>query len=135
MDAVTSVRNTQELRAGSGASQSNQPVYSRVPMNSDLALEDEQLPDIKFLPAANSRMSKHLRQGRKSTSLLLSSSAFFLDDELFESELDVDPLVLPAFDQAEKLLRSYMISCHSSFPLIAKKKFTQVFYHCTSIEA
>ncbi|KAH3987462.1 hypothetical protein HBH64_017910 [Parastagonospora nodorum] len=55
--------------------------------------------------------------------------SFFLDDEPFEMDHDLDPFELPPLQDAERLLVTYMDSCHESFPFLAKKPFTQQFYH------
>lgn len=60
-----------------------------------------------------------------------NKASFFLDDEIVEMDLEVDAFELPSFEDAERLLQSYMTSCHNSFPFLAKKAFTQQFYHCT----
>lgn len=62
------------------------------------------------------------RQEKYPTSLMQTSKAsFYLDDEEFNVELDLDPLELPPFEIAEKLLQTYMESCHAYFPFLAKK--------------
>lgn len=58
--------------------------------------------------------------------------SFYLDDEVFKTNLTVDPFELPPFEIAEKLLLSYMESAHNSFPILVKKTFVNRFYHCTS---
>ncbi|KAF2034350.1 hypothetical protein EK21DRAFT_56709, partial [Setomelanomma holmii] len=58
-----------------------------------------------------------------------SKASFFLDDEVFEMDLEVDPFELPSFEDAERLMQAYMESCHNSFPFLAKKAFTHQLYH------
>lgn len=60
---------------------------------------------------------------------------FYLDDELFEPDAVVDPLEMPSFEIAERLLQAYMQSTQNSFPFLAKKVFVDRFYHCTFAEA
>ncbi|KAL5119482.1 hypothetical protein ACEQ8H_002547 [Pleosporales sp. CAS-2024a] len=62
-------------------------------------------------------------------STFTNKANFFLDDETIEMDLNVDPLELPTFETAERLLEIYMTSCHDSFPFLAKTTFTQQFYH------
>jgi len=57
--------------------------------------------------------------------------SFYLDDEIFESDVMVDSLELPPFEHAERLLQAYMQSVQNSFPFLAKKSFVDRFYHCT----
>ena len=58
-----------------------------------------------------------------------SSLSFFLDDEPFDLDFEVDPYELPPFETAEPLFRLYMESIHDSFPVLAKKSITGHFYH------
>jgi hypothetical protein len=53
------------------------------------------------------------------------------DAQGFESPLELDPLELPPFEDAERLLHSYMDNCHNSFPLLSEDAFTRQFYNCT----
>jgi hypothetical protein len=71
------------------------------------------------------------RSGEESLLVRTNKASFFLDDEIVSLDLKVDPFELPSFEDAERLLQSYMTSCHNSFPFLAKKAFTQQFYHCT----
>jgi hypothetical protein len=82
--------------------------------------------------AATERLNLRRRRATAPSSLIRTNKAsFFLDDEKVEMDLEVDPFDLPSFEDAERLLQSYMTSCHNSFPFLAKKAFTQQFYHCT----
>ncbi|KAF3045477.1 hypothetical protein E8E12_006913 [Didymella heteroderae] len=71
------------------------------------------------------------RRDSYSTPALMPSNkaSFYLDNEVFETDLAVDPFELPPFEIAEKLLQSYMESAHNSFPVLAKKTFVNRFYH------
>jgi len=60
-----------------------------------------------------------------------SEVSIFLDDKIFEADLEADPFELPPFDVAEKLLQAYLQNVHNSYPLLNKKAFTHQFYHCT----
>ncbi|KAJ4326003.1 hypothetical protein N0V94_000368 [Neodidymelliopsis sp. IMI 364377] len=55
-------------------------------------------------------------------------ASFYLDDEIFETDLMVDPFELPPFDVAERLMQAYMESVHNSFPFLQKKAFVNYFY-------
>jgi hypothetical protein len=57
--------------------------------------------------------------------------SIFLDDQLFEPDLEVDPFELPPFDVAEKLFQAYFQNVHNSYPLLNKRAFTHQFYYCT----
>lgn len=61
-----------------------------------------------------------------------SKASFYLDDEIVETDLSVDPLGMPRFEIAEKLVQIYMESVHNSFPFLPKKAFLKRFYHCMS---
>lgn len=63
-----------------------------------------------------------------------SKASFYLDDEPFNTDLTADPLVMPPYETAEKLLHTYMESCHNSYPLLAKRPFMDQFYRCTFIQ-
>jgi hypothetical protein len=73
---------------------------------------------------------RHRQEKYPSTLMHTNKASFFLDDEVFEMDLEVDPLELPLFEDAERLMQAYMGSCHNSFPLLAKKAFMHQFYHC-----
>lgn len=60
-----------------------------------------------------------------------SKASFYLDDEPFETDVQVDPFEMPPFETAERLLHAYIESCHNSYPLLAKKAFVDQFYECT----
>jgi hypothetical protein len=82
--------------------------------------------------AANERPGlRRPRETAPSPRVRINKASFFLDDEIVEMDLEVDPFELPSFEDAERLLQSYMTSCHNSFPFLAKKAFTQQFYNCT----
>jgi hypothetical protein len=82
--------------------------------------------------AAIERLNIRRRRATTPSSFVRTNKAsFFLDDEIVNLDLEVDPFELPSFEDAERLLQSYMTSCHNSFPFLAKKEFTQQFYHCT----
>lgn len=75
------------------------------------------------------------RQGHQNSTLIHANQAsYFLDDDLFELDLEVDPHELPSFEIAEKLLHAFLHSCHGSFPMLVKKTFLHQFYHCTSYQ-
>lgn len=79
-----------------------------------------------------SAASRPRQAGAPSPSLMHTKSAsFYLDDEWLEVDLESDPFELPPFDEAERLLQTYMKSCYSSFPILGKKAFLRQFYHCT----
>lgn len=61
-----------------------------------------------------------------------SKASFYLDDEVFQADMMVDPYEMPSFEIAETLLQAYMDSAQNSFPILAKKTFIKRFYHCTS---
>jgi len=61
----------------------------------------------------------------------VSEVSIFLDDKVFEPDLEADPFELPAFEVAEKLLQAYLQNVHNSYPLLNKRAFTHQFYHCT----
>ncbi|KAH7078360.1 fungal-specific transcription factor domain-containing protein [Paraphoma chrysanthemicola] len=72
---------------------------------------------------------RHRQEKDPSTLMHTSKASFFLDDEVFEMDLEVDPFELPSFEDAERLMLAYMGSCHNSFPFLAKRAFTHQFYH------
>ncbi|KAF1366070.1 hypothetical protein EJ07DRAFT_150533 [Lizonia empirigonia] len=73
------------------------------------------------------RQSIHL-----ATLMQTSKASFYLDDEIVETDLSVDPLGMPRFEIAEKLVQIYMESVHNSFPFLPKKAFLKRFYHYMS---
>ncbi|KAJ4984132.1 C6 transcription factor [Stagonosporopsis vannaccii] len=78
------------------------------------------------------RLEAHRRRysGHTTPSLLPASKvSFYLDDEVFESDVMVDPLEMPPFESAEKLIQTYMQSAQNFFPILAKKTFVSWFYH------
>ncbi|KAH6620058.1 fungal-specific transcription factor domain-containing protein [Boeremia exigua] len=82
--------------------------------------------------AVDGRLEVHRRRhSNQAMSPLMPSSKvnFYLNDETFESDLLVDPLEMPPFEIAEKLLQAFMQSVQNSFPLLAKKTFVDRFYH------
>lgn len=73
------------------------------------------------------------RQGQQTSTLIHTNQAsYFLDDDLFELDVEVDPHELLSFEIAEKLLHAFLHSCHSSFPMLMKKTFLHQFYNCMS---
>lgn len=84
--------------------------------------------------AVDDRMAalRERQDGHPTPTLMPTNKAsFYLDDEVFETDLMVDPYEMPPFEIAERLLQSYMESAHNSFPILAKKIFVNRFYHCT----
>jgi hypothetical protein len=73
---------------------------------------------------------RHRQEKYPSTLMHTNKASFFLDDEVFEMDLEVAPFELPSFEDAERLMHAYMGSCHNSFPFLAKKAFMHQFYHC-----
>jgi hypothetical protein len=73
---------------------------------------------------------RHRQEQYPSTLMHTNKASFFLDDEVFEMDLEVDPFELPSFEDAERLMQAYLGSCHNSFPFLAKKAFMHQFYHC-----
>lgn len=73
---------------------------------------------------------KRRQEQQHSTLMHTNKASFFLDDQLFELDVEVDPHVLPDFPIAEKLMQAYMQSCHNSFPILIKRAFQNQFYHC-----
>lgn len=59
-----------------------------------------------------------------------SKANYYLDEDPLETDFMVEPLEMPPFDTAEKLLSAYMESCHNSFPFLAKVAVESEFYHC-----
>lgn len=85
--------------------------------------------------AINDRLTalRERRDGRPTPPLMPASKAsFYLDDEVLEADMMVDPLEMPPFETAERLLHAYMDSAHNSFPILTRKTFVNRFYHCTS---
>jgi hypothetical protein len=71
------------------------------------------------------------RQSKNPYPLLNTSSCnFYLDDETVDMDFVVDPLGLPPFETAERLLNCYMETIQNSYPMLAKKAFVTQFYHC-----
>ncbi|KAH7405905.1 fungal-specific transcription factor domain-containing protein [Phaeosphaeria sp. MPI-PUGE-AT-0046c] len=66
----------------------------------------------------------------RSDSVQKDTTRFFLDDELLEMNLEVDPFELPPFEKADGLFRTYLEHCHNLFPLLARKTFTSHFNDC-----
>lgn len=42
----------------------------------------------------------------------------------------IDPLDMPPFETADRLVRVYMENVHNSFPFLQKKAFLGCFYDC-----
>ncbi|KAF2735168.1 hypothetical protein EJ04DRAFT_576398 [Polyplosphaeria fusca] len=57
-----------------------------------------------------------------------SSCSFYLDHEQVRMDFFPDPLELPPFETAEKLLKIYMDTVQNTFPFLAKKTFVNQFY-------
>lgn len=57
-----------------------------------------------------------------------SKANYYLDQEPLETDLIADPMEMPPFDLAERLIMAYMDSCHNSFPFLAKKAVMGEFY-------
>ncbi|KAJ4357566.1 uncharacterized protein N0V89_002142 [Didymosphaeria variabile] len=72
----------------------------------------------------------HERQ-RKNPRLPMESSScsFYLDREPLDMDMEVDPHELPPYDTAERLLKCYMQTVQSSFPILSQKTFTKQFGH------
>ncbi|KAF1933945.1 uncharacterized protein M421DRAFT_414993 [Didymella exigua CBS 183.55] len=82
--------------------------------------------------AINDRLTaiRERRNSHPSPPLMPASKAsFYLDDEVFETDIMVDPFEMPPFETAERLLQAYLDSAHNSFPILAKKTFLNRFYH------
>jgi len=60
-----------------------------------------------------------------------SKANYYLDQEPLETDFIADPMEMPPFETAERLIMAYMESCHNSFPFLAKKAVMSEFYHCT----
>jgi hypothetical protein len=71
------------------------------------------------------------QQDRPTVPMRTSKASFYLDDEVFKMDHQVDPFELPSFELAEKLLQTYLDSCHNSFPFFSRKTLEKQFYHCT----
>jgi hypothetical protein len=93
-----------------------------------------------FVPPGQNDGTEHSRFFRRRLTVATTPSSlpghadelsFFLDNESFEVDHKVDPFEVPPLEDAEHLLKTYMGHCHESFPILAKKAFTQQFYHCT----
>jgi hypothetical protein len=85
--------------------------------------------------AVNDRLTalRKRQDGHPTPTLMPASKAsFYLDDEVFETDITVDPFEMPPYDTAERLLLAYMDSAHNSFPILAKQTFISRFYQCTS---
>ncbi|KAJ8110533.1 hypothetical protein OPT61_g6653 [Boeremia exigua] len=81
--------------------------------------------------AVDGRLNTHWkRHSNHATKPLISINkmSFYLDDDVFEPELLVDPLEMPPFEIAEKLVQAYMQSVQNSFPFLAEKTFVNRFY-------
>jgi hypothetical protein len=50
--------------------------------------------------------------------------------QVSESHHELELFELPTFEDAERLLHSYMDNCHNSFPLLSEDAFTRQFYDC-----
>lgn len=59
-----------------------------------------------------------------------SKANYYLDQEPLETDFMADPMEMPPFEIAERLVMAYMESCHNSFPFLAKKAVMSEFYHC-----
>ncbi|KAF9699003.1 hypothetical protein EKO04_002894 [Ascochyta lentis] len=64
-----------------------------------------------------------------------SQANFYLDDEILETDPIVNPLEMPQFEIASRLVVVYMENVHNSFPLLSKKAFFSCFYqYYTSLQ-
>lgn len=59
-----------------------------------------------------------------------SKKSSYLDDEALGRDLTINPLDMPQFETADRLVRAYMESVHNSFPFLQKKAFLDCFYDC-----
>jgi len=69
------------------------------------------------------------QQGRSPNPIRTSKASFYLDHEAVDIDYDVDAFELPTPDTAEKLLQTYMESCHGSYPFFSRRAFELQFYH------
>ncbi|KAF2677069.1 hypothetical protein K458DRAFT_424257 [Lentithecium fluviatile CBS 122367] len=67
-------------------------------------------------PASHSQYSG--RQSQRPSSLRVSSSTFYLDDDDLQLDVMVDPYELPPPETAERLFDNYMKTIHASFPIL-----------------
>ncbi|KAF2856860.1 hypothetical protein T440DRAFT_12250 [Plenodomus tracheiphilus IPT5] len=57
-----------------------------------------------------------------------SKANYYLDEEPLETDFMADPMEMPPFETAERLMKAFMESCHNSFPFLAKKAVMNEFY-------
>jgi hypothetical protein len=83
-------------------------------------------PPGQSIEAAAERLAALRRRQEKYPTTLMhtTKASFYLDDEEFDMDFELDPLELPLFEVAEKLLQTYMESCQAYFPFLAKKSCT-----------
>lgn len=84
--------------------------------------------------AVESRLEAH--QQREDTQTFsplvpVNKMNFYLDDEVLETDLLVDPFVMPPFETAQRLVQAYMESAQRSFPFLERHAFIDRFHHCT----
>ena len=59
-----------------------------------------------------------------------AKASFYLDDEVLDTDLLVDPFEMPPFEVAETLVRAYLESAQKSYPFLEKKAFVNRLRHC-----
>lgn len=59
-----------------------------------------------------------------------AKASFYLDDEVLDTDLLVDPFEMPPFEVAETLVHAYLESAQKSYPFLEKKAFVNRLRHC-----
>jgi len=81
--------------------------------------------------AATERLAalRHRQRSNPVPLMHTSKANYYLDQEPLETDFIADPMEMPPFETAERLIMAYMESCHNSFPFLAKKAVMSEFYH------
>jgi hypothetical protein len=86
-------------------------------------------PKFRHQAHADREAALRSRQQANPTTLPLTSScSYYLDDEKVRSDFIADPMDLPPFEIAKELLKKYMETVHSTYPLVAKDAFVNRFH-------
>jgi hypothetical protein len=62
--------------------------------------------------------------------VLTARASFYLDDEVLDTDLLVDPFEMPPFEVAQRLVNAYLESAQKSYPFLEKKALVNRLRHC-----
>lgn len=83
--------------------------------------------------AADSQHGAHRRTHNAhaiNSTVPTAKASFYLDDEVLDTDLLVDPFEMPPFEVAETLVHAYLESAQKSYPFLEKKAFVNRLRHC-----